>query len=184
MRRALLSLGMAALLAGPFALPTLAQQDDEYPPEGTGLTLHDSDGNVTGTFFAGETGTIDATGLLADTTYDSKFDQSPGVVIGTGESNDDGELHDTFRIPTGADNGPATFCLDPRGTSEGDVCVGIQIVSEAAAQGDVTLPKTGSSISQYLWIGAGLVAFGTVLVAMVRRRRGGKASSEAELQNV
>jgi LPXTG-motif cell wall-anchored protein len=187
MRRALLLLSFTALLAGATVLPAVAGgQDPEYPPADSGITLRDSDGNITAVFFRGENGTVDASGLIDNTTYDSKFSQSPGVVIGTGESDGDGRISDSFRIPTNARLGGATFFLDPRGTDEGDIGVAIRVVGAGDADDDgVTLPKTGSRIDQYIGIGAGLIVIGAILVALVRRRRGsGKPpASDRELAN-
>ena len=187
MRRLLLTTGIVALLAGLSFAPAIAgqAQDPDYPPTGTDIVLRDSDGTITSEFFAGENGTVSASGLLANETYDSKFEQSPGVVIGTGDSNGSGNLSDAFRIPTSANIGPATFCLDPRSTTEGDVCVAIRVVSASDAKGDVVLPATGSRIDQYIGLGAALVVIGTIIVALVRRRRGGNPSTpDRELAGV
>lgn len=161
MRRLLIvvSLALAAI-----ALPTAALA--QYGGEDEEIVLTDSDGNTTNTFSPGESGTANVTGLEEDTDYDLDFEQSPGIIIGSGTSDGDGDLRINFRIPTTATVGSATLTFIPDGETTGPSTT-IRIVAGSGA----ALPDTGQAIDTYVGLGIVLILLGTVLVLAVRKRR-------------
>lgn len=171
MKQHRLALGLAGMLVCAATLPALAQ---EYPPDPGEITLGDEDGDLTTTFVPGETGVLTATDLMALTTYDTVFSQSPAQMIGDGRSREDGFLRSTFRIPPDAKPGPATLTLDPRGVEGANRTAGIRIVSVGVKAESGTPP--GRPIGLYVGIAIALLLGGGAL-AMLRRSRHTKARS-------
>jgi LPXTG-motif cell wall-anchored protein len=153
-----------SLALAAFALPSAALA--QYGGEDEEIVLTDSDGDTTNSFTAGEQGTANVSGLEEDTDYDLDFEQSPGIIIGSGTSDGDGDLTINFRIPTTATVGSATLTFIPDGGTTGPSTT-IQIV----AGGGAALPDTGQAIDLYIGLGIVLILLGTVLVLAVRNRR-------------
>jgi hypothetical protein len=160
-RRRLVVLASILLAA---SLPTAALA--QYGGDSVDITLTDPDGNTTNSFTAGERGTANVSGLDQDTDYDLDFEQSPGVIIGSGTSDGDGDLSISFRIPTSATVGSATLTFIADGETTGESTT-IQIVAADGA----ALPDTGRAIDLYVGLGVVLILLGTVLVLAVRNRR-------------
>jgi hypothetical protein len=135
---------------------------------GGSMTLKDSSGKAKTSFFPGESGAASATAVQADTKYELDFAQSPGVIIGSATSNDQGNVAVSFTIPTSASVGSATVTLQGVGTSVGNRSVTIQIVAAATPAPTAVLPVTGAFVRRNLDAAVTLLLLGLVLVLAVR----------------
>jgi hypothetical protein len=157
------------------------------------ITLLNSAGNATTTFRIGEAGTAVLDALIASVRYDIDFAQSPGVIIGAGTTDANGDARIAFRIPTTAAVRAATLTFLPNGSTTNSRVVPLSIVAAqvtsprptanatatavpvstiapTAIPTTPTLPRTGSGITSFLLTALALLALGTVLKLAAHRR--------------
>lgn len=173
MRRGLVTAVCALVIVGHTATPTLAQ--DDYPPGDATGSVTDASGD--GVFAPGESGVATFQNLTPNEPYELDFEQSPGVILATGDTDADGDVAFNFTVPTTAEDGRATLTAQPVDGTGRVATVSITVQSPPEDDGDdgavddVDLPKTGSPIDRWAGGGAILVVVGLGLVGFAWRRR-------------
>jgi hypothetical protein len=159
MRKALTALALAAAFA-VFVGPAVAQAQ-EYPPSGEDLTVSDS------RVVRGQSITISGGGAEPGATVQIIIG---GRVVATTTADGDGNFSASFSIPAGLEVGTYTVTA----VSNGEVLSSLQVAvaSGSASSGSSSdLPFTGSTTLPGIGIGVGLIALGSTLLMLSRRRR-------------
>jgi PGF-CTERM protein len=158
MRKALTALALAAAFA-VFVGPAVAQAQD-YPPSGEDLTVSDS------RVVRGQSITISGGGAEPGATVQIII---AGQVVATTTADGDGNFSASFSIPAGLEVGTYTVTA----VSNGEVLSSLQVaVATGSSSGSSSdLPFTGSTTLPGIGIGVGLIALGSALLMLSRRRR-------------
>jgi hypothetical protein len=172
-----------------FAAPAFAQDDPNYPPGTSGLTVSEStvspgesftvsgDGaepGATVTFTLkrsssalGGTQTVAASPQLARLVAAVRPQAQSSVSLGSTTANAEGEYSATLTIPTSTDPGVYTLTA----SSGGEVLDVVTIRVAASSGGVGDLPFTGGNVLPGLAIGATLIVAGGLLLLSLKRRR-------------
>ena len=159
MRKALTALALAAAFA-VFVGPAVAQAQ-EYPPSGEDLTVSDS------RVVRGQSITISGGGAEPGATVQIILG---GQVVATTTADGDGNFSASFSIPAGLEVGTYTVTA----VSNGEVLSSLQVAvatGSASSGSGSDLPFTGSTTLPGIGIGVGLIALGSTLLMLSRRRR-------------
>ena len=161
MRKALTALSLAAALA-VFVGPAVAQAQS-YPPSGESLTVSDS------RVVVGESITISGGGADPGATVRFILHSDP-VSLGSTTADSSGNFSAAVTIPSGTSAGTHTITAVSNGVTLATISVVVAAGSSgSSSSGD--LPFTGSSTLPGIGIGVGLIALGSSLLLLSRRRR-------------
>jgi hypothetical protein len=160
MRKALTALALAAALA-VLVGPAVAQAQP-YPPVGEELTVSDS------RVVRGQSITISGGGADPFAAVKLYLNSTP-VLLGSTTADADGDFSATVTIPSSVAAGVHTLTA----VSNGEVLASLQLVvaGGAGSSSGGDLPFTGSTTLPGIGIGVGLIALGSSLLLLSRRRR-------------
>ncbi len=160
MRKALTALSLAAALA-VFVGPAVAQAQS-YPPSGESLTVSDS------RVVLGQSITIEGGGADPGATVTIVLHSDP-ITLGSTTADGSGNFSATVAIPSGVSAGTHTITAVSNGVTLASVSIVVAGSTGSSSSGD--LPFTGSSTLPGIGIGVGLIALGSSLLLLSRRRR-------------
>jgi 5'-nucleotidase len=161
MRKALTAFALAAALAVVVG-PAVAHAQD-YPPVSEDLTVSDS------TVVPGQSITISGSGAEPNSTVSIYLFSAP-ILLGTTTADGDGTFSATVTIPAGVSPGTHTL----RAIQGGEVLASVALVVVGSGSGGSSgsdLPFTGGTTLPGIGIGVGLIAVGSTLLLLSRRRR-------------
>ena len=142
-----------------FVGPAIAQAQS-YPPSGEALTVSDS------RVARGQSITIRGGGADPGASVQIVI---RGEVVATTTADGDGNFSASFAVPSGLQIGTYTVTARSNGVILASLQVAVTTTSGSGSSGD--LPFTGTNTLPGIGIGVGLIALGSSLLLMSRRRR-------------
>ena len=159
MRKALTALALAAALA-VFVGPAIAQAQS-YPPSGEALTVSDS------RVARGQSITIRGGGADPGASVQIVI---RGEVVATTTADGDGNFSASFAVPSGLQIGTYTVTARSNGVILASLQVAVTTTSGSGSSGDLPFTGTNTLPCIGIGIGVGLIALGSSLLLMSRRR--------------